>query len=120
MEYHDIDYESWKPAHFTNYVARKLQDIGIQYKLNIPADYMVLGRLMRNFRNADKTKYALKMEIDKIFETKIFTCVNSLTFLWALIKQTPKPKKEKRRKIDVLFFSDELRKKLRDLKEEIS
>ena len=119
MEYR-TDCEEWRPADFVRYIIQKLQERGITYNVHAPSDYIILGRLIKNFRLADKTKFALKTEIDKIFETKKFTYVNSLVFLWSLIKQKPLPKKEKRRKLDVIFFSDELRKKLRELKEEIN
>jgi hypothetical protein len=120
MTFQYLDVELWKPADFVRYIIQKLADKGIKYIAHTPSDYIVTGRLLKNFRLADKTKYALKTEIDNIFETKTFTYVNSLSFLWSLIKQVPKTPKEKRYKSEVIFFSDSLKKKLRTLKEEIN
>ena len=114
------DVEAWSPADFVRYVVLKLKDKGINYVVKNPTDFIALGRLLKNFRLTDRTKYSLKSEIDNVFETKTFSYVNSLSFLWSLIKQEPRVKKEKRYKSDIIFISDEMKKKLRELKEEIS
>jgi hypothetical protein len=113
------DLELWGPADFVRYVVGKLKEKGISYDIKTPTDFIVVGHLMKNFRLSDRTKYALKKEIDTIFETKTFTYVNSLSFLWSLVKQIPKTPKEKKYKSEVIFFSDTLKKKLRELREEI-
>jgi len=118
MQFKDV--EQWTPADFVRYIVLKLKDKGIDYQVKNPIDFIATGSLIKNFRLTDRTKYALKSEIDTVFETKTFTYVNSLSFLRALIKQTALPKKEKRYKSDVVFISDDMKRKLRELKEEIT
>jgi hypothetical protein len=120
MTFVQKDVELWSPADFVRYIVGKLTEKGINYQVKTPSDFIATGRLLKNFRLADRTKYALKKEIDNVFETKTFTYVNSLSFLWSLIKQVPKTPKEKRQKSEVILFSDVLKKKLRALKEEIN
>jgi hypothetical protein len=120
MTFVQKDVELWSPADFVRYIVEKLTEKGINYQVKTPIDFIAIGRLMKNFRLSDRTKYALKKEIDNVFETKTFTYVNSLSFLWSLIKQVPKTPKEKRQKSEVILFSDVLKKKLRALKEEIN
>lgn len=120
MQFEYKNVEEWAPADFVRYILGKLREVGIQYQVKNPVDYIAVGRLMKNFRLAGRTKFALKTEIDVVFETKTFSYVNSLSFLWTLIKQVPKVKKERAPKSEDVVLSESLKRKLKSLKEEIN
>jgi len=112
--------EEWVPADFVRYITDKLKSRGIDYQVKNPVDYIAVGRLIKNFRLADRTKFSLKTEIDNVFDTKTFSYVNSLSFLWGLIKMDQNIPREKRYKQESIVLSDPLKNKLKKLKEEIN
>ena len=82
------DVEEWNIQDFINYVIIKINALGIPYKINIPTDYIIVGKILKKIRTEGMTKYLFKKRIDDFFENKDVTDIHSLIFLWRIFERS--------------------------------
>ena len=95
MKIERVDIEDWNALDFANYLRRKLEDKGIEYKLQFPTDVMFVGKLTKAMRASGYTQYYIKDLIDTFFKEKEISQVNSLQFLGIILKPKSDPSKPK-------------------------
>lgn len=119
MKLEITDVDEWRPSDFTNYAKAKLAQKGIEYKIQQPFDFIMMGKLMKDYRKRGGTNFLIKQKIDEVFENFNLTSVNSLQFLYSLAKpeKEEKPKVQKLKDEDV-HISDELKQRLEGLRDE--
>ena len=107
------DVDEWKPADWANYAKAKLEQKGIEYKIQQPFDFIMMGKLLKDHRKRGGTNFLIKQKIDAVFENFNLTSVNSLQFLYSLAKPEKEDKpKVKKLKDEDIHISDELKQRL--------
>ncbi|MEM2986957.1 MAG: hypothetical protein QXV60_02545 [Nitrososphaerota archaeon] len=119
IEMKDID--EWTIKDFVYYIKSKLLDEGIEYQIKYPFDMIIIGKLVKNFKNKGKTNFFIKKSIDKVFEEFSFNNINSLQCFPTLVrnrefKNTKNEKKYKKLPNREFALSNKLLKKLKKLK----
>jgi len=119
MKIEPTNFENWTPKDFANYAKLKLAERGIEYKLQAPFDFIMMGRLIKDHKRKGGTGFLIKQKIDEVFKSFDLTKVTSLQFLYSLAKPEKEEKsKPTKLKNDEIYISDELKQKLLGLRDE--